>query len=183
MTITVIDTATALAGLPIPRFAGSDWLSTDLFGRDNLSHPRTNVRSEGGSHDHHSHRSGPQPWTGCVARSTSCWPWTRPNGPSTSCNARSWTSTPSPSSWPRYRPKPWPVFRYPRRRSVGRAPHHGDWLATSTRTPAGHAGWWVHTARALRDIAARTATARWSTGPSPSTMSGAIRSAQPPHHR
>ena len=36
------------------------------------------------------------------------------------------------------------VFRYPRRRSaVGRALHHGDWLATSTRTPAGHASWWV----------------------------------------
>ncbi len=31
----------------------------------------------------------------------------------------------------------------------------GDWLATSTRTPAGHAGWWVHTARALRDVLPR----------------------------
>ncbi|MBK9434840.1 MAG: DUF222 domain-containing protein [Micrococcales bacterium] len=35
----------------------------------------------------------------------------------------------------------------------------GDWLATSTRTPAGHAGWWVHTARALRDVLPETATA------------------------
>ena len=31
----------------IPRLAGSGCLSTDLLGRDNLSHPRTNVRSEG----------------------------------------------------------------------------------------------------------------------------------------
>ena len=35
----------------------------------------------------------------------------------------------------------------------------GDWVATSTRTPAGHAGWWVHTARALRDVLPETATA------------------------
>ena len=32
---------------PIPKFGGSACLSTDLFGRDNLSHPRTNVRCEG----------------------------------------------------------------------------------------------------------------------------------------
>ncbi|MGV1038019.1 MAG: DUF222 domain-containing protein, partial [Candidatus Nanopelagicales bacterium] len=27
----------------------------------------------------------------------------------------------------------------------------GDWLAKTTRIPSAHAGWWVHTARALRD--------------------------------
>ena len=61
MTTTVTDPATsfdelqhqaldvhAARPLPhIPRVAGPGWLSTDLFGRDNLSHPRTNVRSEG----------------------------------------------------------------------------------------------------------------------------------------
>ena len=60
MTITVTDPATVstdrqhtdldLAARPlppIPKFGGSGCLSTDLLGRDNLSHPRTNVRSEG----------------------------------------------------------------------------------------------------------------------------------------
>ena len=61
MSITVTDPDVALDGLQhgaldvhaarmlphIPRFAGSGWLSTDLFGRDNLSHPRTSVRCEG----------------------------------------------------------------------------------------------------------------------------------------
>ena len=61
MSITVTDPATsfdelqhqaldvhAARPLPhIPRLAGSGWLSTDLLGRDDLSHPRTNVRSEG----------------------------------------------------------------------------------------------------------------------------------------
>ena len=61
MTITVTDPDVALDGLQhaaldvhaarplphIPRLAGSGCLSTDLLGRDNLSHPRTNVRSEG----------------------------------------------------------------------------------------------------------------------------------------
>ena len=35
------------ARVRIPRVAGSACLSTDLFAGDNLSHPRTNVRSEG----------------------------------------------------------------------------------------------------------------------------------------
>ena len=32
---------------PIPKFGGSGWLSTDLLAGDNVSHPRTSVRSEG----------------------------------------------------------------------------------------------------------------------------------------
>ena len=61
MTVTVTDPDTALDGLQhgaldvhaarmlphIPRFAGSGWLSTDLLAGDNVSHPRTSVRSEG----------------------------------------------------------------------------------------------------------------------------------------
>ena len=35
------------ARVRIPRVAGSACLSTDLFAGDNLSHPRTSVRSEG----------------------------------------------------------------------------------------------------------------------------------------
>ena len=61
MSITVTDPDVALDGLQhaaldvhaarplphIPKFGGSGWLSTDLLARDNVSHPRTNVRSEG----------------------------------------------------------------------------------------------------------------------------------------
>ena len=47
MTTAVTDPDTALDGLRVPRFAGPGCLSTDLLGRDNLSHPRTSVRSEG----------------------------------------------------------------------------------------------------------------------------------------
>ncbi len=61
MSITVTDPDVALDGLQhgaldvhaarmlphIPRFAGSGCLSTDPLAGDNLSHPRTNVRSEG----------------------------------------------------------------------------------------------------------------------------------------
>ena len=47
MTVIVTDLDAVLAGLPIPRFAGSDCLSTDPLAGDNLSHPRTSVRSEG----------------------------------------------------------------------------------------------------------------------------------------
>jgi hypothetical protein len=35
------------ARVRVPRVAGSGCLSTDLLGRENLSHPRTNVRCEG----------------------------------------------------------------------------------------------------------------------------------------
>ena len=42
---TILDVPTAR--VRIPRVAGSGCLSTDLLGRDNLSYPRTNVRSEG----------------------------------------------------------------------------------------------------------------------------------------
>ncbi|MEZ5157204.1 MAG: DUF222 domain-containing protein [Candidatus Nanopelagicales bacterium] len=34
-----------------------------------------------------------------------------------------------------------------------------DWLAQTVRIPSGHAGWWVHTARALRDQLPATAAA------------------------
>ena len=61
MSITVTDPEVALDGLqhgaldvhaarPLPhilRLAGSGCLSTDPLAGDNLSHPRTNVRSEG----------------------------------------------------------------------------------------------------------------------------------------
>ncbi len=61
MSITVTDPDVALDGLQhgaldvhaarmlphIPRFAGSGCLSTDVLAGDNLSHPRTSVRSEG----------------------------------------------------------------------------------------------------------------------------------------
>jgi hypothetical protein len=61
MTITVTDPDTAFDELQhqaldvhaarmlphIPKFGGSACLSTDLFAGDNLSHPRTSVRSEG----------------------------------------------------------------------------------------------------------------------------------------
>jgi hypothetical protein len=61
MSITVIDPATSFDELQhqaldvhaarmlphIPKFGGSGCLSTDLFAGDNLSHPRTSVRSEG----------------------------------------------------------------------------------------------------------------------------------------
>jgi hypothetical protein len=35
------------ARVRVPKFGGSGCLSTDLIAGDNLSHPRTNVRSEG----------------------------------------------------------------------------------------------------------------------------------------
>ena len=61
MTTTVADPATSFDELQhqaldvrtprmlphIPKFGGSGCLSTDLITGDNLSHPRTNVRSEG----------------------------------------------------------------------------------------------------------------------------------------
>ena len=112
--------------------------------------------------------------TGCVARSTSCWAWTLAEWTLDQLQRTILTSTPSPSSWPRYRPKPWRLL-IPRRRAAGRAPHHGDWLATSTCTPAGHAGWGSTPPARLRDVLPETATAL-ADGPSPSTMS-AIRAA------
>ena len=59
----------------------------------------------------------------------------------------------------------------PRRRAAGRAPHHRGLAGDIDPHPGGHAGWWVHTARALRDVLPETATAL-ADGPSPSTMSG-----------
>ena len=61
MAVTVTDPDVALDGLQhaaldvhaarplphIPKFGGSACLSTDLLAGDNVSHPRTNVRSEG----------------------------------------------------------------------------------------------------------------------------------------
>ena len=43
---TTLDVRTPRMLLPIPRFAGSGCLSTDLLTGDNLSHPRTSVRCE-----------------------------------------------------------------------------------------------------------------------------------------
>ena len=93
------------------------------------------------------------------------------NGPSTSCNARSWTSTLTQRLAAVQAKSPgdllipaagrgWPGITAPRGLVGDIHPH-----------PAGHAGWWVHTARALRDVLPETATAL-AEGPSPSTMSG-----------
>ena len=55
------------------------------------------------------------------------------------------------NNWPRSRPKPWPALIPAAGRSWPGITRPGTgWR--SPRTPAGHAGWWVHTARALRDV-------------------------------
>ena len=163
-------------GVRIPKFGGSALLVHRSLAGDNLSHPRTNVRSEGGSHDHHSHRSGHSldglrsPGRPVVGHGPGRMD---PRPAATHDPGR----PPSPSSWPRYRPKPLASL-IPWRRRAGRAPHHGDWLATSTAPR--RACRLVGPPPRLRDVLPETATAL-ATGPSPSTMSG--RSAPAPHHR
>ena len=183
MSITVTDPEVALDGLQhagagrarrpdaaaYPQGCWPGWLSTDCLDATTCHTLVLTFEVRGGSQT--TTATDPtQPWMGWVARSTSCWPWTRPNGPSTSCNARSWTSTPHPAAG----------------RGTAKAPgvfdtRGGAQLAGHRTTGTG----WRHPPAPRRGMPAGGSTPparcvmccprprpRWPTGPSPSTMSG-----------
>ena len=143
----------------IPRVAGSGCLSTDLLGLATTCHTLVLAfEVRGGSHDDHSHRSGHSLGRAALPGRPVVGHGPGRMDPRPAANARSWTSTPHPAAGRGAGQSP---GLFDTRGGAQLAGHRttGDWLATSTRTSAGHAGWWVHTARALRDVLPETAAA------------------------